>query len=70
MFSTVPKHKLRKAQEKFYRLNENMVPHLIAAFKSLQYNKGFYPMPDLVKQLKIERICSFVEDLQDWSIYS
>jgi hypothetical protein len=48
MFSTVPKHKLRKAQEKFYRLNENMVPHLIAAFKSLQYNKGFYPMPDLV----------------------
>ena len=48
MFSTLPKHKLRKAQEKFFRLNENIVPHLISALKNLQYNKGFYPVPDLV----------------------
>jgi hypothetical protein len=50
MFSILPKHKLRKAQEKFYRLNENIVPHLIKALKNLQYSKGFYPMPDLVTQ--------------------
>ena len=40
--------KLRKAQEKFFRLRENIVPHLMAAIKNLQYTKGFYPMPDVV----------------------
>ena len=44
----MPKHKLRKAQEKFFRLRENIVPHLMAAIKNLQYTKGFYPMPDVV----------------------
>ena len=47
MFRSVPRHKLRKAQEKFHRLHENLVPHLLLAMKHLQYEKNFYPMPDL-----------------------
>jgi hypothetical protein len=47
MFEHIPKHKLRRAQERFTRLQENIVPHLMVAIKRLHYEKGFYPMPDM-----------------------
>ena len=47
MFENLPRHKLRTAQEKFHRLNESIVPHLITAIRRLAGEKGFYPHPDV-----------------------
>jgi hypothetical protein len=52
LLSTLPNSKLRKTAERLYRVNETLVPHLIAAMKNLQYAKNFYPMPDLVSYIR------------------
>ena len=41
-----PSHKIAQAHAKVFRINENIVPHLLQAVKSLQYDKGFYPTLD------------------------
>ena len=41
-----PKHKIAQAHAKLFRINENIVPHLLQAVKNLQYDKGFYPTLD------------------------
>jgi hypothetical protein len=45
----VPKHKMRMAHERFHRMYENLVPHIMVTIRRLQYNaKHFYPMPDML----------------------
>ena len=56
-------HKLAQAQERTFRIIENIVPYLIHAVKQLHYDSGFYPMLDidgLVKILSIENPLSLV----------
>ena len=42
----LPKHQIAAAHAKLFRINENIVPHLLQAVKKLQYDKGFYPTLD------------------------
>ena len=42
----MPKHEIAQAHAKLFRMNENLVPHLLQAVKKLHYDKGFYPMFD------------------------
>jgi hypothetical protein len=63
MFDAVPKHKLAKAHERLFRINENIVPHLIQAVKYLQSDKGFYPPLDsdrLIEILTVENVLTLV----------
>ena len=56
-------HKLAQAQERTFRIIENIVPYLIHAVKQLHYDSGFYPMLDidgLVKILSTENPLSLV----------
>ncbi len=48
-FDTLPKSKIRTAQERFHRITENLVPHLMVAIRRLQYDaRNFYPVPDMI----------------------
>lgn len=47
VFATLPKSKLKRAHEKFFRIDEQLVPHLMVALKRLHAEKTFYPMPDM-----------------------
>ena len=49
LFDSVPRHKLARAYERFYRLQENPVPYLMIAIRHLHNDKGFYPQIDIDK---------------------
>ena len=49
----LPQHKLGEAHAKVFRINENIVPHLMEAVKSLHYDRSFYPALDCDRLVQI-----------------
>ena len=49
----IPNHEIAQAHAKLYRINENLVPHLLQVVKRLQNDKGFYPMLDCDSLIEI-----------------
>ena len=54
MLQRLPKHKLAEAHAKLFRINENVVPHLLQAVNDLQImDKGFYPILNIENLVQI-----------------
>ena len=47
LFASASKSRLKLAEDKVFRINENFVFFLIRALRQLQFAKDFYPIPDL-----------------------
>ena len=53
LFGATADHLLLHAENRTFRICENMIFHLIFGLKNLQYARGFYPLPDLDELVRI-----------------